>query len=1365
MKEVRYSLLFVISLFCVSAMADSDRYTISLDGNGWYLWQDKDANWKNDKLYLPDSLPSFDKLPVNPPTCGWEQLTGNSIAVSVPGTVEEYLTRSDQPGTSDQLGVSWWSHSVKIPATMKGRRILLHFESVRMRAEVYLDGRLVGYDIIGETPFYVDMTDAVRFGKPQTLAVRITNPGGNFHWQDFEPMRWGNYLLPPSRCFGGIIGRVRIDCVLPLHITDLYMQNTETPQCVNAIVSFSAPAKGSTLEVSIAEKDAPDHIILRNTVKAKGKQVTIPIALPDAKLWDLNTPYLYICKVRLKSSRGTIDNDKRTFGFRSFEASGIDKNAVLRLNGHRVMLRSAISWGYFPVQGLAASQEIAINQVSTAKKLGLNTLNFHRSIGSPVVLEASDSLGLMYYEEPGSFHSANRDPFIRAVVNEKLHRMILRDRSHPSLMLYNLINELGGPNAKDSLLTSWRMDDMRKAHALDPSRLMTYTSGWASREDSDEDAKMNMRPFDSTLYRRGWFDNHRAGGPATYEETYYNGPSDNYMFTDNRTEVFMRGEEGAISTPPRLQLIHDALKQSGKPGWDGRFWERQYQTFKAFFDEKQLAKDFGSLDSLTSAMGHIQLEHQGRRIQSMRMQDIGDAYMINGWESMPYDNHSGVVDIYRNPKSAPTVLNYYNQPLYVAVSSRNQVVRIPGKALVDFHMVNEKDLKGEYTLEAKLISPTGLQTPLFSQPVAIEGGDVFGQLLKEAVPIALSEEGTYRIVANIRTPDGDTKAEGFEEIVGVDWQPSSLKGNGAYYGYDNDKVATFYQQQTGSALPAFSQQSGKLDWLIVNRSSLDAPTDIPAEQFSALKATWYFDNDMRSPAGTKADVAIQRTFVSGQQPDELLPANQPFSTVWEGSLTPTETGQYLLGLESNRGIRLYVDGRQLIDNFGNSQPISETRPVTMEKDKAVRIRVEYRQNQPDGYVRMEWSLPSASAIKPQELFDRVRNDGTTLVVLGSAETWMQAIADYTGIRYDGYYSVGSNWVGGVHFVRRHPLFEGLPVNVGMNWPYQAVVRNGDRRFGFRLHGEELAAGSYRSWPFELGTSVGVIPCGKGCIVFSTLDIADNLLNPSGPAEVARKLLCNFIQYRNTYETISLWPDGAPNTNGKTDDEPTLTVYHPQHPNGKTIVMCPGGGYGHLALTHEGHDMAEWMTSMGITYCVLKYRLPYQHHEVPRADAEQAMRIVRSHADEWGIDPHKVGIMGGSAGGHLAASLATLYSDKSVRPDFQILLYPVISMDQRITNKGTHDNLIGEHPSKDLLRRYSLQYQVNKRTPPAFIALSADDKGVVPDNSELYKTALEQNGIAVEMHVYPTGGHGWGYKDSFKYKKQWTKELEHWLSAF
>lgn len=242
--------------------------------------------------------------------------------------------------------------------------------------------------------------------------------------------------------------------------------------------------------------------------------------------------------------------------------------------------------------------------------------------------------------------------------------------------------------------------------------------------------------------------------------------------------------------------------------------------------------------------------------------------------------------------------------------------------------------------------------------------------------------------------------------------------------------------------------------------------------------------------------------------------------------------------------------------------------------------------------------------------------------------------------------------------------------------------------------------------------------------------------------------------------VALWPDGI---DGLKENAPSLTVYFPDKPNGMSIIMCPGGGYDHLALSHEGHDFASWFVERGITYAVLKYRLPAGRDNVPLDDAEQAMRLLRGKASEWGINTHRVGIMGASAGGHLAASLATRYSDKEVRPDFQILLYPVISMKKEITNIGSRNKLIGENPSEELEDRYTLELQVSAGTPQAFIALSGDDKGVLPINSINYFMALQKHQIPVAMHIYTSGGHGWGFKDSFPYKEQWLSELDKWLN--
>ena len=257
--------------------------------------------------------------------------------------------------------------------------------------------------------------------------------------------------------------------------------------------------------------------------------------------------------------------------------------------------------------------------------------------------------------------------------------------------------------------------------------------------------------------------------------------------------------------------------------------------------------------------------------------------------------------------------------------------------------------------------------------------------------------------------------------------------------------------------------------------------------------------------------------------------------------------------------------------------------------------------------------------------------------------------------------------------------------------------------------------------------------------------------------------------------LPLWPNGAPNTNELTNSgqnhnnewvsdvtTPTLTVYPASHPNGMAIIMCPGGGYGGLAMKHEGHDMAPWFNTQGITYAVLKYRMPNGHHEVPLSDAEQAIRMVREHAAEWGVNPQRVGIMGASAGGHLAASLATLYSSDKTRPDFQILFYPVISMQKGVTHGGSRKNLIGENPSQELEQKYSLERQVSPRTPQAFIMLSSDDDAVPPINGIGYFLALRDHKVPASLHAYPTGGHGWGFRDNFTYKRQWTEELEKWL---
>ncbi|MBR2778228.1 MAG: alpha/beta hydrolase [Prevotella sp.] len=256
--------------------------------------------------------------------------------------------------------------------------------------------------------------------------------------------------------------------------------------------------------------------------------------------------------------------------------------------------------------------------------------------------------------------------------------------------------------------------------------------------------------------------------------------------------------------------------------------------------------------------------------------------------------------------------------------------------------------------------------------------------------------------------------------------------------------------------------------------------------------------------------------------------------------------------------------------------------------------------------------------------------------------------------------------------------------------------------------------------------------------------------------------------------MELWSKGAPNANGDENDKAELTVYLPdaKKATGRAVVCCPGGGYTHLAMDHEGHQWATFFNNQGIALIVLKYRMPHGNPQIPISDAEEAMKIVRMNAVEWHIDRNNIGIMGFSAGGHLASTIAT-HSKGEAAPDFQILFYPVITMDLGYTHKGSHNNLLGtmaesKKEQKEMRRlefEYSNDLQVNRTTPRAFIALSDDDKAVPAANGFNYYQQLYKHDVPASLHIYPTGGHGWGYRESFDYHYQMLFELKGWLESF
>lgn len=280
-------------------------------------------------------------------------------------------------------------------------------------------------------------------------------------------------------------------------------------------------------------------------------------------------------------------------------------------------------------------------------------------------------------------------------------------------------------------------------------------------------------------------------------------------------------------------------------------------------------------------------------------------------------------------------------------------------------------------------------------------------------------------------------------------------------------------------------------------------------------------------------------------------------------------------------------------------------------------------------------------------------------------------------------------------------------------------------------------------------------------------------------------------------TVKLWPLEIPNRQ-ETDEveiqenreilwityvqEPTLEVFLPSKKfrTGRAVIICPGGGYGGLSYDSEGTDIAKWLNTKGITAFVLKSRLPNSKsvvtsYKAPLQDAQRAMRLVRQNAEKWGVNKDQIGIMGFSAGGHLASTLGTHYNENqdfftddidslSARPDFMVLMYPVITMGPTYAHQGSKNNLLGHNPDQTLVDLFSNEKQVDKNTPPTFLVHTTDDKSVPVMNSILFYKALTEEGIYAEMHIYPEGGHGYGLAVGMGYLENWTDRLAEWMDG-
>jgi len=1159
--------LFPVLAACLlsPALAENGQ---NLGTDGWKLWLDRKADWQNDELFLPPA--DLAKLPIHEPSGGWDKLFSKSLPekevkrvvadpslsldVQVPGTVEEFTwdalsgDRGGLGNSGNYEGVSWWGRDFNVPASAQGKRVKLFFsEGIRQRAEIFVNRKLVGYELVHQTPFEIDITSAVKVGSANQIAVRITDPNGNFSWGDYTGVAWGKYYFPLSHGFGGILGPVLMRVVDPVHVSDIFVKNKPTLTDVDADIEISndgqAPLNGTvTAEIveawqhgtPVAKPQTAFRKEAGSFTAAPGAitKVSVAASVPQAKLWAIRDGNLYNFVVTLKDAQGRIiDQNTQRFGFRFLSVEGYGTDARYYLNGKRTFLLSAISWGFWPINGIFPTPELARRHVESALALGQNMLNFHRCQGNTLVLNAADELGILYYEEPGGY-SSSRTKEDNAVVkrvtdlnlaaqlnSQRLLRMVKRDRSHPSLVVYNMVNEPG-----------WSPDeqakkDMAAAHLLDPTRIITYGSGFMNPRD-DQPTKLHMLPYDQTQRTVGFCDVHNAGNsPGVYTDSFYNSPESFRRNERDEKEIFVWGEEGAIASPPQLELIQTELDKAGRNGWDGADYREWNKSYVDYIHEKGLEKYYPSLTKLITSLGDIMYYEHGRLVENVRIADGADLNVLNGYEDMKFDNMSGAVDIFRHLKGDPTLISQYMKPLYVAVKARNKVGDVGDTNLVDFFVINEHAIAaGDYIVKAVVQDPAGRITPIYSGKVHVSAGDKFSDLVTQKVPVKLTAGiGYYKVLAQLSDASGKQLATGHDEIFAVDWKSDRIGGKGAVLGGSRELLGFARDVKKANIVP-YDDNLGRLDYVVVgptdqgtafqkispfNTLAMDGKTTgLNLDYFRGQK----FDNQV--------DKRISTASVDFDSKSKIIPGydilgDTDFSLRWQGFLVPEVSGQTDFEFSCDDGARVWLDGKLVVDEWHNGPARTVKFSVNLQAGKPYPIKMEAYQATGDWLYSLKWKLPVVQK-QPDlaRLLKRVKEDGTKLLIVEGAEPRIAELKKLGAFPDYKVFHPAKTWVGSNFFVRQHPFFADLPVNAGMNWEYQRlVVYDGPTHFGlYDMKGEDAVVSLVGGVSHLVSTSVGTIPYGKGQIAFSCLDLAPNLALEEKAASVPKKIYCNLLKW-------------------------------------------------------------------------------------------------------------------------------------------------------------------------------------------------------------------------------------------------------------
>ncbi len=780
---------------------------------GWHLWIDERAQWRDDAIFLPEDVRpggpgDLATLPINAPTGGWQVLTpqaGKQVVLPTtveqhhwgkfgqrPYTPDEYRYAADDaiPQNGAYLGVSWWYRNIDIPLAMKGKRLFLHIRGARLRAEVYLNQKLVGYSIMEELPFECDITAAAHPGGRNHLAIRITNPFGRYDWVDGLNAQWGAVKLYRSHGFGGLDRGITLSAHPDsARISDAWVLNTAAGTTIQAFAKVEVAHPGQPPATLIPEdwrsrasvdvldptsgKPLPTVTAFTEvTVTGSTLQYKFVVEGATAKLWDLDSPNLYHLRIKFLTTANQVETRIVPFGFRWFAPAGIKTNALFRLNGRRIKLYTAISWGFWGLNGIFPIPELAEKEVEQAKKLNLNCLNFHRNVGKEDVFRAHDRMGLLRYMEPGAGKLAigtpaptasgegaianpgvilaqpksEADKFAQRFMFAKCVAMVRAFRSHPSLIQYTIQNEIGADLKNPAVFQV-----LQAMHAEDPSRMIVLNDGFSPPPRSA--AQAWYEPYNNRIHRSdeqkfaGWWNNHQGAGDQWYDE-FYKSPDDFTYKSPYRDVLTEFGEMEGCATPDNHSLMIHQITQTflkyGGNSYDLTDHKEILAAYDKFLNKWNFRKAFPATERLWLSIGSKCYDSWQNYMENARIGDDLDFAAISGWETTAIENHSGIVDNLRNFKSDPTPISGALQPIRPVAKQRSLCIPLGESATFDLYLLNDTPEASTGTLTFTAITPSGQLLKLGTFPVPDETPDQFSYLLQEEFTTPpLTEEGMY----------------------------------------------------------------------------------------------------------------------------------------------------------------------------------------------------------------------------------------------------------------------------------------------------------------------------------------------------------------------------------------------------------------------------------------------------------------------------------------------------------------------------------------------------------------------------------------------------------------------------------------------